>query len=151
MKSKPYLRCQIHLWGVQVVVKKHLGAPEILMVPKTSIGAFTGAWYKEHVKCTKTKSSTPDVLVTIRAIHRINDVSSIGKMSQNSSALEIPMPHWSNASDLLMWPRHLSEDSTVTSGHSLTEKSDSTTSEVLMPYTEKGQWLQTVSSTWWPI
>jgi len=41
-------------------VKKHLGAPEILMVPKTSIGAFTGASFREHVKDAAAESSASD-------------------------------------------------------------------------------------------
>ena len=63
------------------------------MVPKTSIGAFFGASYREHVKCAEVKSSAPDVPVTIGALDRINDVSYAGKMSQNSSAPEFRCGH----------------------------------------------------------
>ena len=67
--------------------------PEVPMASTSSVGLSISASHREHVKGEAAKSSAPDVPVTIRAIHRINDVSSIGKMSQNSSALEIPMPH----------------------------------------------------------
>ena len=75
---------------------KILVPPIVPMVPKTSIGAFSGASYREHVKCTEAKSSAPDVPVTIGALDRINDVSYAGKMSQNSLAPEAPMHHRSN-------------------------------------------------------
>ena len=130
---------------------KILVAPEVPMPYTSSIELSTVASHREHVKGAAAESSAPDVPVAIGARRQSNDVSTSGKLIRNLFSIGKSDAHRCNASEQLHQPATVSATQRLLFKHSVTGSSDAPPSGVLMPYVEKGQRLQTASSTWWPI